>query len=192
MQSARSQPQDDVAGADRCTGQHPVALDGAYGETSEIVISRRIEARHFRGLAADQSATRIAAAGGNSVHNLASVRHRESTTGIIIEKKQRFRSLHHQVVDAHGDKVDAERSMLTKLDTEPQFGADAVRGGDENGVAVSCCPQVETSPKPTQVIQRTRASGASRQGGDGSDKFLTRVDIDARVLVGEADNGSPQ
>ena len=66
MDARAGQPEDDVARRDAVAGQRLAALDRADAEAGEVIVARRIHARHFRGLAADQRAARLAAALGDA------------------------------------------------------------------------------------------------------------------------------
>ena len=58
----------------------------------------------------------------------------ELAAGKIIEKEQWLGALHDEVVDRHGDEIDADRVMPSGLDRDLDLGADAVGGGDEDRV----------------------------------------------------------
>ena len=58
----------------------------------------------------------------------------ELAAGKIIEKEQRLGALDDEIVDAHGDEVDADRVVNAGLDGDLDLGADAVIGGDEDRI----------------------------------------------------------
>ena len=114
------------------------ALDGADGEAGEIVVAVGIHAGHLGGLAADQRAAGLAAALGDAGDDRASPRRDlELAGGEIVEEEQRLGALHDEVVDAHGDEVDADRVVLAGVDRELELGADAVGGRDQDRIAVA-------------------------------------------------------
>ena len=59
----------------------------------------------------------------------------ELAAGEIVEEKQRLGALHHEIVDRHGDKIDADGVMTAGLDRDLDLGADAVGGGDQDRIA---------------------------------------------------------
>ena len=84
------------------------------------------------------------------------VRHRQPAGGVVVEEEQGLGALHHQVVDAHRDEVDADRVVPADLDGELQLGADAVGGGDQDRVGEAGGLQVE---------QRAEAADAADRAG---------------------------
>ena len=139
-------------------GQRLVALDRADREAGEVVVALGIHARHLGGLAADQGAAGLFAAVGDAGDDGARGRHVELAGGEVVEEEQRLGALHHQVVDAHRDQVDADAVMLAGLDRDLQLGADAVGGGDQKGVAVAGGLEVEEGAEAAQPGIATRCA----------------------------------
>ena len=61
----------------------------------------------------------------------------ELAAGEIVEKEQRLGALHHEVVDRHGDEIDADGVVAAGLDGDLDLGADAVGRGDQDRIAKS-------------------------------------------------------
>ena len=101
----------------------------------------------------------------------------------VIQKNQRLRPLDHQVVDAHGDKVDADGIVNAGGQRDHQFRAHPVGRGHHQRVAVTGGGGVEESAEPAQRGIGAGPRGASGQRLDGLDQFLARVDIDAGRTV---------
>src|SRR6185312_11988505 len=120
----------DVAGSDVAARQDRAALDGADRKTGEIVIAAAVDPRHLSSLAADQRAAGLPAALGDAFDDLGTDLRVELAGGEVVEKEQRLGALHDQVVDRHGDQVDADGAVQTGLDRDLDLGADAVVGGD--------------------------------------------------------------
>ena len=95
-------------GVDVGAGQERAALGGADGKAGEVVVLAVIHARHLGGLAADQRAAGDAAALGDALDDGGAGRDVELAGGEIVEEEQRLGALHDDVVDAHGDEVDAD------------------------------------------------------------------------------------
>ena len=126
MHPRRRQSEQHIARRDRRAGEQPVALDRADAKAREVVVAFRVHARHFRRLAADQRATRLLATLADARDHAPGHAGLQLAAGIIVEKEQRLRALHDQVVDAHRDQVDADALMPVVLDRELELGPDPV------------------------------------------------------------------
>ncbi len=115
-------------------GSNCAALGGADRKARKIVIVAAVEAGHLGGLAADQRAAGFLATDGNAGNDGRADFGLEFSTSVVVEKKERFGALHNQVVDAHGDQVDADGFVAAGLDGDLDLGADAVGGGDQDRV----------------------------------------------------------
>ena len=109
----RRQADEDVTGAHVVAGDQQVALDDAHGEADEIELTRLHRAGMLGHLAADERAPRRAAPRGDALDELLDVSGVEFSDGDVVEEEQRLRALAHQVVDAHGNQIDADRLELT-------------------------------------------------------------------------------
>ena len=90
-------------------GDEPVALDDADGEADEVELARLHGAGVLGHLAADERAAGLPAALGHAFDELLDVVGVEPADGDVVEEEQRLGALAHEVVDAHGDEVDADR-----------------------------------------------------------------------------------
>ena len=106
--------------------------------------------------------------------------------GEIVEEEQRLGALHHQVVDAHRDQVDADGVVQAGLDRELQLGADAVGGGDQDRVGEAGRLQVEQRAEAAQAAQHAGPRGGARQRLDRLDQRIAGIDIDAGRAIGQA------
>jgi hypothetical protein len=70
-------------------------------------------------------------------------------------------------------------------DGDLQLGADAVVGGDQQGVAVAGRLQVEEAAEAAEAGVRPAAGGRAGQRLDGLDQRVARIDVDAGILVGQ-------
>ena len=61
----------------------------------------------------------------------------------IVEEEKRFGALNDEVVDAHGDEVDADRIVEARLDGDLEFGSNAVVAGNKDGILKAGTLQVE-------------------------------------------------
>ena len=180
------QREDNVARFDVLARQQRLALDRAHGEAREIVVARRIDPRHLGGLAADQRRAGLLAAFGDAAdHRLRHAR-LELAGGEIVEEEQRLSALHDDVVDVHGDEIDADPVMDAGLDGELELGADAVGGGDEHGVLEAASLEVEQATEAADAAEQACALRLCGQRPDGLDQRVACVDIDARVAIGQS------
>ena len=156
MHARAREAEDDVARRDARAGQHLVALDRADAEAGEVVVARRIHARHLGGLAADQRAAGLAAAFGDRRDDRRGNVIVELPGRVIIEEEQRLGALDDQVVDAHRDQIDADAVMPPGFDRELELGADAVVGRDQQRIAIAGRLQVEEAAEAAELGIRAR------------------------------------
>ena len=143
MHAARGEPEQHVAGGDparqrrrRAPSRRPRSPRGR---------SRR--AAYIPGISAVSPPTSAAPASAQPAA-MPSITRRggldvEPAGGEVVEEEQRLGALADQVVDAHGDEVDADGVEPPGLDREPELGADAVGRGDQDRVGVARGPEVE-------------------------------------------------
>ena len=178
MDAGRGKADHHVAGRDVGARQQVRPPHGADGEAGKVVIAGRIEPRHFRGLAADQSAAGLAASCRDAFDHLRADRRIELAAGEIVEKEQRFGALHHEIVDRHGDEIDADRVVAAGLDGDFDFGADTVVGGDQDRIDKARGLEIEQAAKAADLGIGPGARGGAHQGLDQFHHAIAGVDID--------------
>ena len=129
------QADDDVADRDVGPRQDLATFDGTDREACEVVICALVVARHLGSLAADKRASCLTATFADARDDGGRGCHVELSDSEIVEEEQRLGTLHDEVVDAHGHKVDADRTVSVGVDGDAQLGADAVVGGDQHRIA---------------------------------------------------------
>src|SRR5690606_12161663 len=92
---------------------------------------------------------------------------------------------HHEVVDAHGDEVDADRVVYAGLDGDLDLGADAVVGGDQQGVGEAGRLEVEHAAEAADLGVGAGTAGRAHQRLDGLDEGVAAADVDAGIGVGQ-------
>ena len=165
--------------------QDAVTLHRTDGKAREIVVLCRIHARHLGGLAADQRAAGLPAALGDARHHAAGRLHIELAAGEIVEKEQRLRALGEQIVDAHGDEIDADGGVQAGIDGDLELGADAVVGRHQDRVLEAGGLEIEQGAEAAEVGIRAAPPGRPRQRLDGLHQGIAGVDVDARVAIGD-------
>ena len=122
------------------------ARHDADDESRDIVLAVGVEARHLRRFAAEQRASVRAAGRGETLDDL----HRdvgvEPAGREIVEKEERLRALHQDVVDAVVDEIDADRRVHAGHERDAQLGADAVGARDEHRVLRPAAPSWKSPP----------------------------------------------
>lgn len=186
MDAGRGQSQHNVARGDIGAVDELTALGGSHRETRQVVIALGIHAGHFRRFAADQGASGLTAALGDTGDDARGLRHIEAAGREIVEKEKGFGPLNDQIVDAHGNEVDADGVMAAGVDRYFQFGADAIGGGDQDRVGKAGLTQIEQGAESAQPGGGAQAGGGASQRFDGFNQGFAGVDIDTRVPVGQA------
>jgi hypothetical protein len=186
VQPGGGKAEDNVPRCKVGAGQQTLAFCRADGKAGDVVIAAPVKTRHFGRLAADQRCPSDSAALGDTLDHIARDRHVESGGGEIIEKEERLATLRDEVVDAHGDEVNADRLVPTAVDGDLQLGADAVRGGDEDRVAKAGRRKVEEGTEAAKPAHDAGPIGARGGGLDPLHQAVARVDIDPGIAIGQA------
>jgi hypothetical protein len=92
--------------------------------------------------------------------------------------------LHHEIVDAHGDEIDADGVVLAGGDGDLELGADPVGGCDQDRVLEPRRLQIEQRAKSAEAGRGARARRRLGQRLDCFDQRIAGVDIDAGSAVG--------
>ena len=151
----------------------------------EIVVAVGIHAGHFGGLAADQRAARLAAAGRDAADDRGTLIGIELAGREIVEEEQRLRALDDEVVDAHGNEIDADRVVIVRVDGDLELRADAVVGGDEHRIGEARGLQVEQAAEAADLAVRAWTARRTDSRLDLLDEQVAGIDIDARVAIGQ-------
>ncbi len=162
------------------------AFGCADRKAGKVIVAVLVEARHLGGLAADQRAAGLAAAFGDAGHDRCRGVRIELAAGKIVEEEQRLGALDHEVVDRHGDEVDADAGMDAGFDRDLHLGADAVGGGHQDRVLEACRLQVEQAAEAADFGVGPRPRRGANHGLDQVDQPVAGVDVDARIGIGEA------
>ena len=88
------------------------------------------------------------------------------------------------VVDAHGDGINADGVVFAEGEGDFQLGADAVGAGDEDGVPVAA--QIVKGAKGADLSEDAGVVGRARVALDALDGVVARFFVHARAFVVEA------
>ena len=141
----RGQADEHVAALHVLTGDEAVALGDADREADEVELARLHGARVLGHLAADQRAAGLPAAVGDALDELLDVVGVELADRDVVEEEERLGALAHDVVDAHGHEVDADRVEAPGGLRDEGLRADPVGGRDEDGVRVAVARRRRTA-----------------------------------------------
>src|SRR6266545_1224229 len=104
--------------------------------------------------------------------------------GDVVQQEQRFGAARHEVVDDHGDQVDADRVVDVHLLGDDQLGTHPVGRRGEDRVAVLLGVQPEQAGEAADVADHLWAPGAVHLGLEELDRLLAGMDRHAGVGVG--------
>ena len=94
--------------------------------------------------------------------------------------------MHDEVVDAHGDEVDADAVVAAGLDSELELGAHPVIGRHQDGIGKPRRLQIEEPAEAAERPVRAGAGGRRRQRRHGAHQGVAGLDIDTGVAIGQA------
>jgi len=113
----------------------------------------------------------------------------EPSGRVVVEEEQGFGTLHHDVVHAHRNQVDADAVVPAQFLGNPELRSDAVGPRDQHRAAVTLDRQFEHRAEAAEPGQDARAPGARREGLDTIHQGVARIDVDAGVAVGQTGAG---
>ena len=165
MEPRRGEAENDVARFEIAPRQELAPLGGADREAGEVEVAPLIEPRHLGGLAADERGAGDPAALGDAGDDLDGVSRLELAGGEIVEEEQRLGALDDEIVDAHGDQIDADRVENAGVDGDLQLGADPVGGRDQDRVRITRRLEVEEPAESADLGIRSRSACVVRMSG---------------------------
>ncbi len=189
MSAGRRQTKQDVARSYAFAGELLPALHCAYRKAGEIIVPISIHAGHFGCLATDKSAMSEAASISDPGNDLPSDVRFQFSGGEIIKKEKGFRTLNDKIVDAHGDKVDANTVVDTGFYCELKLGANAIICSNQQWVLVAGCPWIEKPTESTEFRIGARPCRGASQRGDCPNERIARGDGNTCIGIGKGGLG---
>jgi len=186
MHPRRRQAEDNIGRRHISARQQPIAFGSAHGEPRQIVISIPVHAGHFSGFTPDQRTSGKFASLGNAGDNGGGGVAFQPAGGEIVEKEKGFGALDNQIVDAHGDKIDAYPIVTSGGDGYFELRADTIRCRNENRIFVSGGFRIEQRTETADAGHDTFAVRCCGEGFDRFNQLIAGIDVDARILVTEA------
>ena len=94
--------------------------------------------------------------------------------------------MHHEIVDRHGDEVDADGVVHAGFDRDLDLGADAVGGGDQHRILEARALEIEQSAEAADLGVGAGPRRRLHQRLDQLHHAVAGIDIDAGLRIGEA------
>ena len=185
MHARGRQTDQHIARHDIGARQNFAAFNGTHGKARKIIIATRVHAGHLSRFAADERAASLAAAVSNAGDYALGCWHIQRAGCKVVEEEQWLGTLNDKIVDAHGHEIDANGGVVAGFDGDLELGADAVVGGDQNGVFEAGGLQIEQAAKAAEVGIGARPAGGPHQRLDGFDEAVAGIDVDAGIAVGD-------
>ena len=155
-----SQRDDHISGTHFGVVDDLLFIHNAHSEASQIVIFCRHQTGMLGGLAANQGSTGLDTALCHTGNNLGNLLRIILAAGNVIKEKQGLCTDTDNVVDTHGDGVDADGIVLIHKNGKLDLGAAAVCTGNQNRLFHTGNGQAEAAAKAAHIVQTTLVSGA--------------------------------
>ena len=183
MYAVGGQAQNHIACADGAAVDDFIFFHRTDCETGQIVFAVWVHGGHFGGFATDQGAVGLLATLRDAFDHIGGGVDVEFAAGEVVEEKQRFGALYQDVVNAHGDQVNADGVVKAPFKREFEFGADTIRAGDQYRVLVFF-GNFKQRTETAQAIEHAFAHGFFGVGFDAFDQRITGVDVYTGIFVG--------
>ena len=185
MHARRGKCDQAITRADTAAVDDAILFDDADAKAGEVEIARLVDARHFRGFAADQGAAGLLAAGGDTADDLFGLRDLEPPGRIVVEKKECLGAKYRDISRAHRHQIDTDAIDPVKVDRKPQLGADAVGSRHQQWIAVALQRQFEQSTEAADAADAALAPRGLDRRFDAFHQLITGIDIDARIAIAQ-------
>ena len=118
MQSARGKSEHDIVGLNVGAGDDVCLFDHPHRETGEIVLTQWVHAGHLCRLATNECASSHFAAHRDTLNNLGGNLYIQLATGKVVEKEERFGTLHQDIVDTHPNQINTNGTVSMQLECQ--------------------------------------------------------------------------
>ncbi len=109
----------------------------------------------------------------------------EATGGEVIEKEERLRALHGDVIDAVVYQVLTDSVMNAELEGDLELGADAIGARDEHGIFIALEIGREERAEAADAAEHATGEGLLRERLDTLLGLIAARDIDAGIGIGD-------
>ncbi len=166
VEAVGGQAEEAVAFADGFAGEQAGAGDDAGHEAGELVLCFSVEPGGFGGFAAEEGAGVGLAGVDEAADDLLDDVGVEVAGGEVVEEEEGCGALHGYVVDAVIDEVGADAGVEAELNGELELAADAVGGGDQDGVGEAFGVELEETGEATDFAEHMLVEGAAGEALD--------------------------
>ena len=184
MEAVGGEADDDVARFDAAAVDHFLAIHHADDGSREVVFAGLVHAGHLRGLAADEGASAGLAGFGKAGEQLFKHGGFQFFRADVVEKEQRARAEHGDVVDAMVHQVLAHGVMASGGEGDLQFRAHAVHAGDEHRIAHPFEIRAEEAAEAADLAEHFRPVRDLHHVVDAALDGVAEIDVHARLRVG--------
>jgi hypothetical protein len=185
VEADRREREQCVARRDLPAVNDALAIHDADDEARHVVFAVGIEAGHLGGLAAEStqlfSRQPRAMPSTTEAIDFGS----ECAGRNVVEKEERTRALHENVVNAVVDEIAPDSVVRVRLESDFEFRSDAVRRSDEHGRTQGGKRAIEHSAEAADLGERARVESSARHLFDPVNRRICRVDGNARVAVSD-------
>ena len=166
VEAVGGQAEEVVAFADGLAGEQAGAADDTGEEAGELVVGLAVEPGGFGGFAAEEGAAVGFAGVDEAADDLLDDVGIEEAGGEVVKEEEGCGALDGDVVDAVVDEVGADAGVEAELDGELEFAADAVGGGNQDGVGEAGGVEGEEAGEATDLAEDLLVEGASGEAFD--------------------------
>src|SRR5690606_34509826 len=158
-------------------------LDDADDAAGEVEVARPVEVGHLGRLAADERAPVLLARLREPADDLLGHGRLEHARREVVEEEEGAGAADGDVVDAVVDEVLADGVVPADADGHLQLRADAVDGGDEDGLVVGGLVEGEEPAEGADVGEDAGRERLADEALDAADGLLAGLDVYAGVSV---------
>src|SRR5690349_16017764 len=184
MQTRRRQREQHIARRDRPPVNDLRAIDNPDDEARDVVLTFRIKPRHLSRLPAEQYTTILTTTIRDTLNHSRHHLRRQLPRRDVIEKEQRSRALHENVIHTVVHQIASDRVMHTRRKRDLQLRADAISGGHEHRLGHPRKRAVEHAAEAANLGQRALVERAARELLDAIGRARGCVDVDSSIAVG--------
>ena len=156
MEARRRQPECHVAVSNPRSVQNLFPVDDPHDGAGHVVLAGRVEAGHFRSLAAEERDAVFPACPRHPLQDFLQRLRLEPAGGDVVEEKQRRCALDEDVVDAVVDEIRSAGVVASRLESDLELRPDAVRRSDEHRLPAAREIRPEKPSEPADVAEDTR------------------------------------
>ena len=180
MQSVARQRQHDIPRLEIMAREHAVPFNRPHRETGKVVGPARVEARQFGCFATRQRTSGLSATLNHPLQHLERVLGVEAAGREVIEKEERLRALHQEIIDGHRNEVDPDSVVPADRFREQQLGPNPVGRGHEQRVPESLALEIVDRAEAAEVAGRPGPGGRAGQRRQPGQQPLSGAGVDAR------------